>query len=141
MKPINRIARSLLALPLLLPVGCSPDPYDADVSGVVTLDGEPVGPGVLSFVPADKTQNPSKGNVDDQGRYFLKTKHERGIDSGRYQVAVQAFKPGEIVAPGERANKPSIPAVPEKYLRVTTSGLSYDVEPGRQTIDIALTSQ
>ena len=120
--------------------GCSGSPYDADVKGVVTLDGRPVGPGVVTFAPSDGKGNPSRGNLDADGKYFLLTKHDRGVHSGSYSVAVQAYKASKPIAPGERSNEPSVPLVPEKYLQTTTSGLSYEVEPGSQTIDISLTS-
>lgn len=119
-------------------VGCSPSPYGADVTGRVTLDGKPVGPGVLYFTPADATQNPARGDIDASGAYFLKTKHERGVDPGAYTVAVQVYEIGDPPAPGERQMADPVPLVPEKYLNASTSGLSFNVESGSQTIDIAL---
>lgn len=142
---MTRPNRPLLAtlagcLLLALPAGCSRSPYDADVSGVVTLDGAPIGPGVITFAPSGAMANPAVGAIAADGAYFLKTKHERGVDSGKYDVSVQVFEPEEKVAPGERSMQEPVPLVPEPYLRTDTSGLSFDVTPGRQTIDVALSS-
>lgn len=125
----------------LLCVACSPSPFDADVSGAITLDGKPVDPGVVVFSPVDPGKNASRGNIDRSGGYYMKTKHDRGIDAGEYRVAVQVYDKGEPPGPGERASPNLPPLVPEKYLKVETSGLEYTVEPGSNRIDIALTSE
>lgn len=121
--------------------GCSPSSFNASVSGQVTLDGEAIGPGVVTFAPVGGKTNPSVGAIDENGRYVLKTKHERGIDAGSYNVAVQVYEPEEKVPEGQRSTQETKPLVPEKYLAVETSGLTYEVEPGSQTIDLALQSE
>lgn len=128
-----------LGIFFLFLAGCNSSSFDADVAGTITLDGKPVAPGVVSFSPVERGKNASRGNIDPQGRYFLVTRHERGIDPGDYRVVVLVYEKGDPPGPGERA--PMLPPlVPEKYLNANTSGLAFTVEPGSNTIDIALTS-
>jgi hypothetical protein len=128
-----------LGIIVLTLAGCNSSSFDADVAGTITLDGKPVAPGVVSFSPVEQGKNASRGNIDTQGRYFLVTRHERGIDPGEYRVVVLVYEKGDTPGPGERAPMPP-PLVPEKYLNVDTSGLTFTVEPGSNRIDIALTS-
>lgn len=121
-------------------VGCNQSPFNADVTGSVTLDGKPVPPGVVIFSAEDGGRNSSRGRIEPGGDYFLVTRHSRGIDAGNYRVAVQVYEKGDPPGPGERAPANLPPLVPEKYLSVDTSGLAFTVEPGSNTIDIALTS-
>lgn len=120
--------------------GCSGNPHGADVSGVVTLDGERIGPGVVIFSPEDSTLSSSRGTIDTGGRYHLVTKHDRGVAPGSYQVAVQVYDNTNPPAPGERQWESPAAVVPEKYLKVATSGLKFDVDAGSNTIDISLTA-
>ena len=133
-----QIAAACLIVTLV--AGCNSGTFDADVSGTITLDGKPVAPGVVSFSAVERGKNASRGKIDSQGRYFLVTRHERGIDPGDYRVAVLVYEKGDPPGPGERAPANLPPLVPEKYLSVDTSGLAFTVEPGSNTIDIALTS-
>lgn len=120
--------------------GCSRSPFDSDVAGSVTLDGAAIGPGVIIFSPVDGGRNASRGNLAAGGDYHLVTKHARGLDPGSYQVAVQVYDQSNAPPPGQRQMKRPESLVPNKYLDVKTSGLEYTVEPGSNTIDIALTS-
>lgn len=125
----------------VLCLACSPSPFSADVTGTITLDGEPVAPGVVIFSPVTAGQDSSRGNIDRSGNYILKTRHDRGIDTGDYRVAVLVYEKGDPPAPGERASANLPPLVPPKYLRVETSGLQYTVGSGSNSIDIALSSE
>lgn len=137
------LSRPLAPCLLLLVVlsGCSRNPYDGDVSGVVSLDGQTIGPGVVVFAPASLDQNPSRGNIDNHGRYYMITKHSRGLHPGKYKVAVQVYDTSTPLAPGERLMEQPEPVVPEKYLSPTTSGLEREVVAGKNSIDIALSSE
>lgn len=128
------------ALLLASLAGCNQSPFDADVKGRVTLDGNPVPPGVVVFSAEGGGRNSSRGRIDANGEYFLVTRHDRGIESGNYKAAVQVYEKGDPPGPGERAPANLPPLVPKKYLSVDSSGLEYSVTPGSNTIDIALTS-
>lgn len=130
----------LLALVAITAIGCGGSPYDADVSGQVTLDGQPIGPGVVTFAPVEGMSNPAVGAIDGDGNYLLMTKHERGLNVGTYKVAIKVYEPEEPVPAGQRSTQTPEPLVPKKYLRTETSGITKDVANGTQTIDLALTS-
>ena len=107
----------------------------------MTLDGETIGPGVVTFAPEDATKNPSKGRIDLQGRYLLITKHSRGLDPGTYRVAVQAYESNFDLEPGEIRWEERVPIVPAKYLSIRTTDLEYVVTAGSNTIDIELSTE
>ncbi|QDV73885.1 hypothetical protein [Botrimarina mediterranea] len=137
---LKKVALAAGALLVSVGAGCNQGPFNADVKGTVTLDGKPVPPGVVIFSAAGGGRNSSRGRIESDGKYFLVTRHNRGIDAGDYRVAVQVYEKGDPPGPGERAPANLPPLVPEKYLSVDTSGLEYTVEPGSNTIDIAMTS-
>ena len=119
--------------------GCSRGDMESHVSGHVTLDGQPIGPGIVNFVPAGEKHLPAIGAPDANGAYTLKTSRTAGLPAGHYRVSVyvHAMPPGAL--PGERlGSTPS--AIPARYENVETSGLEFDVQPGSNTIDIGLTS-
>jgi hypothetical protein len=114
--------------------------FDANVEGVVTLDGEPIGPGVVIFAPVEGGYNPATGAVQNDGSYFLKTMNERGLRPGSYKVAVQIHEIPTDRAYGERDMRPIKFRIPEKYITIETSGLQFEVEGGANKIDIELTT-
>lgn len=120
-------------------LGCGSD-LGAEVSGTVTLDGQPVGPGVIVFSQPDGAVNPAEGAIQPNGKYFLRTSNQVGLTPGRYQVALTVLADPDT-PPGERSMQPSKLVTPQKYAQAATSGLEYDVAPGRQTINIELSSQ
>lgn len=123
----------------LLVSGCSEGPFDADVSGKITLDGRPMPPGVVVFSAVEGKRNSSRGRIEEGGDYFLVTRHHRGIDPGDYRVSLQVFEKGDPPGPGERA--PVLPPlVPKRFLDPASSGLRYTVEPGSNRIDIEVES-
>ena len=119
--------------------GCGSE-FGATVSGVVTLDGNPVTPGFVTFVPGEAGTVPATSDLDSSGGFELSTQKKVGLAPGTYRVSVQAFRPPDVPE-GQRTMKPSEPLVPVKYLQVTTSGLEYTVEPGPNEIAIELTSK
>lgn len=120
--------------------GCNSSPYDATVTGTVTLNGKPIGPGVIQFVPSGRSSNPSTGAIAVNGAYELKTSNAVGLPPGAYDVTVAVYDQ-PVLNPGERAPPGSAPLrTPEKYLSVETTDLQCEVQAGANTIDIKLTS-
>jgi hypothetical protein len=106
----------------------------------VLLDGNAVGPGVITFAPVGETHNPAIGTVEAKGSYSLATNHASGLPAGKYRASLYIHKMPPDAKPGERLmSTPS--AIPAKYESVETSELEYDVAPGNNTIDITLTSK
>ncbi|QDV74799.1 carboxypeptidase-like regulatory domain-containing protein [Botrimarina mediterranea] len=88
---------ALLLSSVLLP-GCgSGDFRMADVSGVVTLDGEPLSNARVQFQPQRSGESivvgpTSFGTTDSTGRYSLSTrKHGKGAVVGTHRVSVSTF--------------------------------------------------
>jgi hypothetical protein len=120
----------------------------APVSGTVRLDGEPVGPGVILFIPDKSQGNEGKsamGKFGPDGVYTLMT-HTKGDGAlvGHHRVVIRG-------GPGSRGGAEPIgdrpvgpvtrqrePVVPRKYQNVQKPLLSADVVPGGSTIDFNL---
>ena len=129
----------VVCLFLLGQVGCG-NKYGATVAGKVTLDGEPVPTGRVTFARIGSTETPAMSDIASDGAFSLTTNSETGAVPGEYRVAIQAFKPIEGLAPGERSFESPVPLVPQQYLSVETSGLTHTVKPGSNRIDLKLTS-
>lgn len=119
--------------------GCGSE-FGSTASGIVTIDGKPVTPGLVTFVPEDPTAVPSVSDLDSSGGFELTTNKKHGLPPGNYRASVQAFRPPDVPI-GQRTFEPSEPLIPAKYFQVSTSGLEYTVEQGINRIDIKLTSQ
>lgn len=60
----------LVLVAALATVGCSQGPPKFEITGNVTLDGQPITTGSVMFLPADGSREVSRGDVVD-GRYTL----------------------------------------------------------------------
>jgi hypothetical protein len=126
------------AVAIILLVGCNRSSQESLVSGSVTLDGSRIGPGTVVYAPVDGGK-PATGSIDKNGSYTLNTSREPGLASGRYTVAVSIRELPENVKRSDQ-HPPGKLLIPERYEQSTTSGLEYEVEPGRNSIDINLTT-
>jgi hypothetical protein len=120
--------------------GCSGSDFESQVSGTVTLDGEPIGPGFLVFVPESGGTNPANGAIQPDGSYELKTANAAGLHPGEYKVSVTILDQPDV-PPGERSYEVAKSRIPTKYNEINSSGLEFDVEPGSNSIDIVLSSK
>lgn len=143
-----------MALLVLLP-GCGGDADMAPVTGMVTLDGEPVPNAVVTFMPS-KGGLPSTGQTDPDGGFRLKMpKGDDGAPIGRHLVSVIARQTQDAPTPqggneemaslqgyGPRYRKPkSRSLVPTRYSKFETSGLEFEVKAGAENkAELALTS-
>src|SRR5262249_26074939 len=107
-----------------------------DVSGRVTIDGQPMPNGSITFIPADGKGKPSAGEVKD-GLYSVK------VPPGTAKVAIS--RP-VVVGKKQEYDKPDSPeqplvkeGLPARY-NVTTE-LTAEVKPGKNAIDFALLSK
>lgn len=136
---ITRKLGSLSAMLLLMAtVGCG-GPYDASVAGLVTLDGNPIPTGTISFVPASGGPQ-AYAVVDTSGKYEVFTGREAGLPSGDYNVAIVSREPSMTLSEGGGPPPPGKPITPRWYASPTTSGLTLKVEPGSNEIDLQLSS-
>lgn len=119
----------------------------ASVSGKVTLDGAPIEKGTITLVPAEGTKGPAVGGAIQHGSYTIPA--AQGPVLGKYQFQVSAprktgrkVKPRPGVAlPPSMADKEfdEIVDLPERYN--TQSTLIYEINAGKNTIDLSLTSE
>ncbi|WP_425615520.1 carboxypeptidase-like regulatory domain-containing protein [Anatilimnocola sp. NA78] len=120
---------------LFTATGCTS--AEATVSGTVTLDGQPLTKGDVSFTStADKPL--AYGAIDSSGRYQLQTGTTKGIAPGSYQVTIVA---NEVIIPTDPYASP-IPKLltPAKYSVPAKSGLTAEVKPGANKFDFDLKS-
>jgi hypothetical protein len=121
-------------------VGCG-GTYDASVTGKVTLDGNLVPRGTVSFSPSSGTGSSAFGMIDGDGNYVLRTGREEGLPAGQYSVSVVASEP----SPPRGANGGPPPLgkmiTPLWYRDIATSGLSYTVTAGSNEINLELNSK
>lgn len=120
-------------------VGCG-GPYDASVSGVVTLDGQNLTRGTVSYSPV--AGGPAAyARIDADGEYSLRTGRDEGLPSGEYQVTVIATEPPPVQATAQGGPPPSgEPITPLWYRSKDTSGLKFTVAPGSNDINLELST-
>jgi hypothetical protein len=135
------IAACGLAVSLaLLASGCF-GPNTASVSGTVTLDGQPLPNGNVSFYPeGSEAGAPAYGQTDAAGRYSLSTGSDAGLAPGKYVAVVVATKEPPQLYDATGAEVPPIPITPAKYANVQTSDLRVEVKAGNNDVPLALQS-
>jgi hypothetical protein len=141
---------SLLALGLML-VGCSEKPqsnYDGlglvPVSGVVTLDSQPLAGAVVTFDAPDGQF--AYGLTDEAGKYTLRVDSiAKGCPRGSRLVRVSTSRKilglnstEEGGEPGENAKPPEPEKVPGKFNKDST--MTVEVTPDKTTYDLELKS-
>lgn len=115
---------------ILTALGCGDGrPDRVPISGVVTIDGQPLAHGSILFKPANGRS--AGGALDSQGRYFL-TYYEKGDGAvpGEYTVAVSANE-----QLGETAMRWH---APRKYSNPETSELKATVDEPREDLNFEL---
>ena len=134
---LTHIAAACAALFLF---GCKGQPSDlpdlGQVSGTVTLDGQPLAGANVVFKPT--TGSTSTGQTDAQGKYSLSYGHGlQGAVIGEHTVMISTY---EMRINQEAGTSEEIPEkVPAKYNQQTT--LKASVQAGENTADFALTSK
>ena len=89
--------------------GCGEGSGRQAAEGIVTLDGNPLPNGVISFRPAEGNQAPGSGGVVIDGRFEVTV--EKGLQPGKYTVDILVLKEtGRMIQ--------VVPGGPEKPERV-----------------------
>jgi hypothetical protein len=128
-----------MVLVTALLAGCS-GPNDASVSGTVTLDGQPLTTGNVSFYPDGGSGAPANGQIDSSGRYSLSTGTDAGLAPGKYVAVVIATKEPPQQYDAKGGEIPPIVITPAKYTDTSTSDLRFEVKAGKNDITLALQS-
>ena len=141
--------RVLWVLVVALTVGCQRDtgPLMGHVTGIVSYQGKPLVKARVTFQPTTKGTPAAIGVTDTAGKYSLSTFGKNdGAIVGPCKIAVELRAPFEgtvpesmnaAVAAAEFADQGK-PLIPEKYFSSESSGLSAEVKPGLNTLDLSL---
>jgi hypothetical protein len=133
--------------------GCSSDDGIGTrypVNGKVTLKGEPVAKGTVTFTPTDQGGGrTATGDLQSDGSYTLTTATPRdGALPGKYRIAISAVeidrsvtknKTGGMYRVDLLAKAPRKVLVPLKYGDPNASGLTAEVKPQTNRLDFDLT--
>ena len=120
--------------------GCG-GPLEANVRGIVTLDGKAVPGGIVTYQP--KAGGPMcYARIEQNGAYVVRTGRQDGLPAGDYDVTVTANEPPVATKDGGGGPPPPGKAItPLWYRSKATSGLSFVIKAGDNEIDLELTSQ
>ena len=154
--------RALCALLLaaILAGGCYSGvrrPPTYQVAGTVTMKGQPLAGATVVFVPAEgATHEPATGITDAAGAFKLSTFiADDGAQEGDYRIKVSKFdvkKPTKeeqqkyvsmeeeqkIQFGDELPTPPAKNLLPKKYASEATSGFTYTVKKGENTVELKL---
>src|SRR5262245_19879075 len=141
MRPMNfTTLQAIVAIVLFLVApGCSGH-NAASVSGSVTLDGQPLTTGMVSFYPDGGNGAPANGQIDSSGNYSLSTGTDVGLAPGKYIAIVVATKDPPQLYDKTGAEIPPIPITPAKYGSTNSSDLRIEVKAGKNSVPLALQS-
>jgi hypothetical protein len=113
------------------------------VSGKVTLDGQPVETGSISFVPIEGTQSPTAGAEIIDGEYEIP--QAGGPKLGVFRVEIRSQRKtgkkipaGSPAQPGTMVDE-TVEAIPRQYNK--QSKLRAELKPGSNPLDYELTSK
>jgi hypothetical protein len=136
----NRWMVVLGGLLLATVAGCG-GTYNSSVDGTVTLDGNPVPRGTVTYHPTAPGPG-AYARVEEDGSYTVRTGREEGLPAGEYQVTVIASEPPAVSQSAGGGPPPAgKPITPPWYRAKESSGLKFTVEPGSNEINLELNSQ
>ena len=110
-------------------------PETAPVTGTVTLDGQPLTSGVVTFFPKVAAAPP--GFIQSDGTYRLGTfSSADGALIGKHKVSVTAGGGTPGVRPDFDSDRPSAAksAIPARYSNADGSGLEFEVKAGEDNV-------
>lgn len=151
-----RISVVALCVVCLTCMGCgSGGPDLGEVSGTVTMDGEPLDNALVTFTPVEGGRS-STGKTDENGNYTLSFADRTGALVGTHEVSVMtltdvegedmsevssdsdAYMEQAMGGASDYDNATVTEQIPAKYN--TETELTFEVESGKNTYDIELSS-
>ena len=127
-----------LILPLVVAGGCGDGRgVRIPISGVVTVDGQPLQHGSVTFNPIKGAEQKEKqraggGSLNAEGKFQVSSfTANDGLMVGKYEVSVLALEP---LGPNSQKWH-----APQKYSNFKTSGLTYEITPETESIEFKLT--
>jgi hypothetical protein len=115
MKPYNFL------LLLAMFVGCGGGVPLTSVTGVVTLDGNPVADAVVTFAP-DSGDVACVGSTDTSGKYTLACQHGTGAPAGSYSVKIKSREKAKEGSNPMAGLSPGTPEYIEAYKKQMSGG-------------------
>jgi hypothetical protein len=115
----------------------------AEVRGIVTLDGQPLSFGTVTFIPELAESDggrPGQARIEPDGSFTIGTANPTkpaGLLPGRYKVAVLAMKP----IPNASADRLTELAVPARYTEPTKTPFAVTVAAGPNHFELPLESR
>ncbi|MDR3232554.1 MAG: carboxypeptidase-like regulatory domain-containing protein [Planctomycetaceae bacterium] len=113
----------------------------AQVSGTITLNGQPLDGATISLLPVTEGLRAAGAVSDASGNFRVTTLHSNdGVQPGEYLISVTkvhlegvlpAAEVRKLKAEGKEYNPTQIQRIPEKYLKAETSDLKIAVKSGR----------
>lgn len=135
------ISLSLFALMIFL--GCDSSP-EREISGTVTLDGEPIESGEILFKPTGESQGAAAGSSIENGSYYVPAVSQ-GVQAGnQYRVEITSE-----VGKGKMVFNPEAPSgqtellentVPERYNVQSELRITISPDPSENTFNFDLTT-
>lgn len=131
----SKMAMRILAVAVLAAalVGCGPGhPPTYSVTGIVTLNGDPVEGARVYFAPTDPKGKTASGDTDAQGKFSLRSYGANdGAQAGSYKVFVTKAESveGKQIADAEpdSVEVTTINHIPVKYNTAATTDITADV--------------
>ena len=125
-------------LSVLFGLGCSDSNEGGEVRGKITIGGQPVTAGMVSFI-SQEGKDSVVGTLNDKGEYVV-----QNPPTGKVKIVIQTemFKPQNA---GPKVpfmqDQPTYVAIPAKYETAATTDLEYTVKRGKITHDIVLSDK
>jgi hypothetical protein len=130
--------RSFLLLSLVLAIGCGgPTSTRRTVQGSVTLKGQPLDQGTITFFPASGGGSVG-GALITNGKYLLPA--EQGLEPGSYRIAISSPEPSTTTPEEYAAGKMPLSA-PDRIPNDFNAASKHTIEvtaSGANTFDFAV---
>jgi hypothetical protein len=132
------VAAALLGLTCIS--GCG-GPYNSSAKGTVTLDGTILTTGWINFHPASGGPI-AHARIEESGSYVARTGDSNGLPAGDYQVTIIAHEPPKELRSKDGGPPPAGKQItPTWYANKDQSGLNLTVKPGRNEINLELSTK
>jgi hypothetical protein len=111
------------------------------ISGRVTLDGQPIEEGSISFVPTAAGQDQAASSRIRQGEYSIAQANGPGLGNMRVEIRAARLTgrrnpPSDPALAALEAEYESVETVPNRYN--TESELTAEIKPGNNVVDFDL---
>lgn len=129
-----RIRIVAASIGLLVAAGCGKSDWGY-LKGTVLLNGQPVGPGTITFERVDAQRAGAIATFGEDGKYSVTSAgRQHGAPTGDYRVAIVG---GENF--GEETTEPRPKSkIPARYANPNTNQQTVTIEPGQNNFDFQL---